>query len=442
MSVLEVDLSFLFVVAVILIWFMIGYQFILTVYGYFNYMKSLKEKKEVDAKEYDLPSCTILIPAHNEDKVIGQTIEAMLRLNYPKDKLEIIVINDGSKDRTKEIIQHYASLDSRVVLFDVPKGEGGKGKSRALNLGIRQAKNDIIAIYDADNTPDANALRYLVIQLTTHKDLGAVLGKFRTVNKNTNLLTKFINIETLSFQSMLQAGRWQMHRIATLPGTNFVMWKWLIYKLGGWDEEALTEDSELSIRIYQEGYKIKFIPYSITYEQEPQEWKVWIKQRMRWVRGNNYVIAKFFKQIPKFKNKRLAFDLLYNLSLYYVFFAAILISDVLFIISALNLVSIALPGPYTFVWIMAFFLFILEITLAISFDEEESIKNIFLIVLSYFSYCQLWIYIVVKAIYSEYIKREKRTWDKTVRFEVKPSQITQPQVETTKKELKDELQSK
>jgi cellulose synthase/poly-beta-1,6-N-acetylglucosamine synthase-like glycosyltransferase len=217
---------------------------------------------------------------------------------------------------------------------------------------------------------------------------------------------------------MLQAGRWQMHNIATLPGTNFVMWNWLIKKLNGWDEEALTEDSELSIRIYQAGYKIKFIPYAITYEQEPESWRVWIKQRMRWVRGNNYVISKFAKQLTKFKNRRLAFDILYTLALYYVFFAAIIISDLLFIIGLLNLVSISLPGPYTFVWVMAMILFIFEIMLAISYDNEDSLGKIGLILLMYFSYCQLWIYIVLKAAYSEYIKKEKNTWAKTIRFNV------------------------
>ena len=418
MSVLEIDLSFLFVVAVIVIWFMIAYQFALTVYGYINFIKSMKEKKEIDEMNFDYPTCSILIPAHNEEKVLGKTIEAMMKLVYPKDKLQILVINDGSTDKTKEIIQSYSQMDSRVELFDIPEGEGGKGKSRTLNIGRRAAKGDVIAIYDADNTPDENSLRYLVAQLLLHKELGAVIGKFRTVNKNKNFLTKFINIETLSFQSMLQAGRWQMHNISTLPGTNFVMWTWLIEKLNGWDEEALTEDSELSIRIYEEGYKIKFIPYAITYEQEPESWKVWIKQRMRWVRGNNYVIAKFFKDIPKFKNRRLAFDLLYTLALYYLFFAAIVISDFLFIISALNLVSMSLPGPYTFVWIMAFILFIFEITLAISFDREDSASKIWLIIIMYFSYCQLWIYIVLKAAYSDYIKKEKRTWAKTVRFDL------------------------
>jgi cellulose synthase/poly-beta-1,6-N-acetylglucosamine synthase-like glycosyltransferase len=426
MSFLELILSFFFVVAVILIWFMIAYQFVLTVYGYINLVKSLKEKSLVDGMEFDYPTCSILIPAHNEAKVIGKTIESMMKMEYPEGKLQIIVINDGSTDETKEIIEHYSAIDPRVELYDIPKGEGGKGKSRTLNIGIRAAKGEVIAIYDADNTPDKHALRYLVAQLIQNKELGAVLGKFRTVNKNRNLLTKFINIETLSFQSMLQAGRWQMHNIATLPGTNFVMWNWLIKQLNGWDEEALTEDSELSIRIYQEGYKIKFIPYAITYEQEPESWRVWIKQRMRWVRGNSYVISKFAKQIPKFKNRRLAFDILYTLALYYVFFAAIIISDLLFILGLLNLVSISLPGPYTFVWITALVLFIFEIILAISYDGEDSVKNIGLILVMYFSYCQLWIYIVLKAAYSEYIKKEKRTWAKTIRFDVEKSKEKTP----------------
>ena len=421
MTFLEVDLSFLFVVAVILIWFMIGYQFVLTFFGYLNYVKSLKEKKLLEGKAFDYPGCTILIPAHNEEKVIARTIEAMLRLEYPKEKLKIMVINDGSTDGTRDIIEGYARADRRIELFDVPKGEGGKGKSRALNLGVQRVTSDVIAIYDADNTPDKDSLRYLVAQLLTNNELGAAIGKFRTINKNVNLLTKFINIETLSFQSMLQAGRWQMHNIATLPGTNFVMWTRLIRQLGGWDEQALTEDSELSIRIYQEGYKIKFVPYAMTYEQEPQSWRVWVHQRTRWVRGNSYVLAKFLRRIPKFRSKRLMFDVLYTLLLYYVFFFAIVTSDLLFILGAANLVSISLPGPYTFVWIMAFFLFLFETMLAISYDGEDKVKQLPILVVMYFTYCQAWIYIVVKAWWLEYVKKEKRTWEKTIRFDVKPS---------------------
>jgi cellulose synthase/poly-beta-1,6-N-acetylglucosamine synthase-like glycosyltransferase len=175
----------------------------------------------------------------------------------------------------------------------------------------------------------------------------------------------------------------------------------------------------LTIRIYERGYKIKFIPYAITEEQEPQSWRVWLRQRTRWVRGNNYVIAKFFRHILRFRNRRLAVDLLYTLSLYYVFFIAILISDLLFLVSVLNLVTMSLPGPYTVVWAMAFILFIFEILLAVSFDGEDRFRNLALILLMYFTYCQFWIYLVVKAFYLDYIKREKRSWDKTVRFEVR-----------------------
>jgi len=425
MTLLELDLSALFVFAVILIWFMIGYQFLLTVYGCINFLRSAREKKEIDAMNLDLPSCTIIIPAHNEEKVIQRTLEAMGQLEYPNGRLRILVINDGSSDRTREIIQEMAKHNHRVVLYDVPQGQGGQGKSRALNLGIRQVESDVVAIYDADNAPDPCALRYLVTQLVLHPELGAVLGKFRTLNKNATLLTRFINIETLCFQSMLQAGRSQFHHIATLPGTNFVMRTALIRQLHGWDEDALTEDSELSVRIYEQGYVIRYIPYAITWEQEPQEWRVWIRQRMRWVRGNNYVIGKFFRRIPQFKNRRLGFDLLYTLALYYVFFAAIVISDLLFIVSALGLVGIALPGPYTAVWILAFILFIGEMLVTLSYDREDTLRNLGLAVVMYFTYTQLWMFIVMKAWWSDYVRKEKRVWAKTERFDIVQS------VETT-----------
>jgi len=420
-SLLELDLSIVFLVSVILIWFMIGYQLVLTLAGFFHYRHSYKEKRRIDGMEFDFPRVSILIPAHNEEKVIAYTVEAMMNLEYPHDKLDILVINDGSSDTTAEIVQRYANQDARVRLYNVPKGEGGKGKSRALNLGLTQTDAEFIAVYDADNTPLPSALKYLMAQLLEDETLGAVLGKFRTVNKNSNLLTRFINIETLSFQSMLQAGRWKLFKVATLPGTNLVIRRHLLDKLHGWDEDAITEDSELSIRIYMEGHRIKFVPYSITYEQEPESWSAWIKQRTRWVRGNNYVGKKFLKEIPAFKNKFLAFELTYLLSLYYVFFIAILSSDVLFLLGLFNVVVISLPGPYTTVWIVALFLFLLEILLALSYDREDKFSNVLLVLLMYFTYCQFWIYIVGKAIYLDVIKREKQTWVKTVRFDVKPA---------------------
>ena len=120
MTVLEVDLSFLFVIAVILIWFMIAYQFVLTVFGFINYVKSMKEQKKVDGETFDYPTCAVLIPAHNEEKVIGATIASMLNFEYPHDKLRVIVINDGSTDSTKEIQE--ARPKSRIVQHSGRRG--------------------------------------------------------------------------------------------------------------------------------------------------------------------------------------------------------------------------------------------------------------------------------------------------------------------------------
>ncbi len=413
----ELILHIFFVIAVILIWFMIAYQLVLTAAGYFHYQRSRKEKKTIDGTSFQFPKVSVLIPAHNEDKVIGKTLTAMLEFDYPHNKLEVIIINDGSSDGTAEIVSEIAASDPRVRLMNVPRGEGGRGKSRALNLGLRWVTSEYVAIFDADNTPEPSSLKYLVAELMLHEELGAVLGKFRTVNRSRNLLTRFISTETLSFQGILQAGRWKLMRVATLPGTNFVIRKHLLDKLGGWDENAITEDSELSIRIYMEGYKIKYIPYAITWEQEPESWKVWIGQRTRWVRGNNYVVAKFFKEIPFFKSKRMAIEILYFLSLYYVFLVAIVLSDILFILGALDLIVIKVPGPYTAVWMLALVLFFWEIVLVLSYDREDRLPAILLIILMYFTYCQLWIYIVGRSLYLDIIKREKRTWLKTIRFD-------------------------
>jgi cellulose synthase/poly-beta-1,6-N-acetylglucosamine synthase-like glycosyltransferase len=420
-TALQLDLSIVFVVAVILIWFMIAYQLILTVAGFFHVLRSARERREVDGIALAYPNVAVLIPAHNEAKVIRTTLEAMLAFDYPADRYEVLVINDGSTDGTGAIVQELAERDPRLRLVNIPEGEGGRGKSRALNVGLGHTDAGLIAVYDADNTPEPSALRYLVAQLLLHPELGAVLGKFRTVNRDRNLLTRFINVETLSFQSIVQAGRWKLFRVSTLPGTNFVIRRKLLDDLGGWDEAAITEDSELSIRVYMEGFRIKPIPYAVTHEQEPETWKVWFGQRTRWVRGNNYVATKFLGQIPRFRRKALAVEILYLLSLYYVFFVAIAASDLLFVAALLRLVAIPLPGPYTAVWILAFLLFIMEILLALSYDHEDSVAKVGLVVLAYFTYCQLWLVVVARALWLDLVRRQGRTWVKTVRFDRDPA---------------------
>lgn len=409
----------LFVLSVILIWFMLVYQFVLFFLGFLYSYRTQREKRRLIAGEIELPSVSILIPAHNEEVVIDNTLKAVTSLDYPEDRFEIIVINDASTDRTGEIVEGWVSRFSNLRVVHMSAEEHAGSKAAALNRGTRFARFENIAIYDADNTPEPDALKHLAIQLVTHKKLGAVIGTFRTVNRKRNLLTRMINIEGLSFQWIVQAGRWMLMRVCSLPGTNLLIRRSLLESLGGWDENALTEDADLSIQIYQAGYQIKYVPYAITWEQEPEKLSTWFRQRTRWVRGNNYVVVKHARQLLKIRPRRLGIELLYTMSLYYIFFAAILLSDVLFILGLLGIFRIMLPGPYNEVWLLAYLLFFGELILALSREKgEDSFVNAVLILLSYFTYCQLWIPVVIKGFYDDFILKKARTWAKTERFQV------------------------
>ncbi|HBE8952690.1 TPA: glycosyltransferase family 2 protein [Clostridioides difficile] len=411
--------EYLFVFSLFSIWSLLLINIILAMGGYIFYFKNFdKEIKEID--EY--PMISILVPAHNEAKVIGRTVESLLLLNYPKSKMELIVINDNSSDNSKEILENIKDRynNYNFTIINTDSLTGGKGKSNALNIGYTISKGDFIAVYDADNTPDKNALRYLVQTIVMNDELGAVIGKFRTRNKNKNLLTKFINIETLSFQWMSQAGRWQLFNLCTIPGTNFILRRSIIEEIGGWDSKAIAEDTEISFRIYKLGYKIKLVPQSITWEQEPETVKVWIKQRTRWAKGNIYLLMKYIKNIFKQGRNKIVFDIAYFFSVYFLFLTSVIISDILFVLSISKLVEISIPINFFLIWILSYLLFIIEVSISLTIEKgEATIENIFIVAIMYFTYSQLWLFVAIKGMI-EYLKdiifKREVKWYKTERF--------------------------
>jgi len=165
-------INYLFVISVILIWFMLGYQLLLFLLGFYYSRKSAQEKVKLAQRNPRLPSISILIPAHNEALVIQRTLEAILASDYPADHLEVVVVNDGSTDSTASIVQRIVNQDERVRLINIPPGLGGKGKSAALNAAFRLARHDVIGIYDADNQPEPLALRFLAQQLVSDPSHG------------------------------------------------------------------------------------------------------------------------------------------------------------------------------------------------------------------------------------------------------------------------------
>jgi cellulose synthase/poly-beta-1,6-N-acetylglucosamine synthase-like glycosyltransferase len=412
-------LDTLFVAAVTLIWFMLAYQSVLFFLGHRYYSQvRRKGRKGPAVPDAELPAVSILVPCHNEEKVIAHTLKALLSLDYPAGKLEVLVINDGSTDRTAEIAAGFVS-EGRVRLLNVPAPLAARGKSGALNYALRQAKNPVLAIYDADNLPDPGALRPLVAQLVSDPSLAATIGMYRAWNRHRALLTRFLNIEGIGFQWILQAGRWMLMKLVTLPGTNYVIRKSVVEDLGGWDEQALTEDSELTIRIYRAGYRVQFVPSSVSWEQEPETVKVWFRQRRRWVRGSNYLFQKYASTLFQTRPRRIGLELLYSLALYYVFFLAVVVSDLLFLLSLAGLIRIGVPGPYGMLWLFAYATFVMQLIIALSCEEgEDTPSNILLTFVMYFTYCQLWIPVVAAAFYDDFIIHREIKWAKTERVEV------------------------
>lgn len=414
-------IDYLFLYSLFAIWALLLFNVRLAFAGYSFYLETMAWKIDIIHGISSHPKVSILVPAHNEDKVIEHSILAMLKLDYPREKLEIIVINDNSKDKTGEILQGLKSRypDRKIKIVTTDDRTGGRGKANALNIGLKHAHGEYIVVYDADNTPEVMSLRYLVAEIMSSDQYGAVIGKFRTRNKEASLLTRFINIETLSFQWMVQGGRWKLYRLCLLPGTNFIMRKKLLEEIGGWDTRAIAEDTELSIRIYLKGYQIAFMPKAVSWEQEPETLRVWLRQRTRWVKGNIYVLNKYlFSSLKGFGP--IILDLGYRFVESFLFLSAVIISDIIFVLGLVGIDKISLPGNFLIIWLLAYILFVLEINISLALEKGElNLDNFLVVMLMYFTYCQCWLVVCVSGIYS-YIKdavlRREHVWYKTERF--------------------------
>ena len=412
--------NMLFVFSLIMIWTMLLYHMFLMQGGFWHFMTYRKPIPEWRKNMVNLPKVSVLIPAHNEEVVVAATLRAMSRINYPKDRLEVILINDNSSDRTGEIAQSFADEFPFIKVVKTTPEYAGKGKSSALNYGLTQSSGEILVVYDADNTPEKDGVYYLVMGLLNDPDAGAIVGKFRVTNAYETLLTRLINIETICFQWMAQAGRWKWFRIATIPGTNFSIRRSIIDELGGWDEKALAEDTELTIRVYELGWHIRFFPAAITWEQEPQTLKVWWKQRTRWARGNQYVVLKFMGQLFELKRKKIVFDIFYFFFTYFLFFFGVILSNSLFVLNLFFDIGLEVGNMTMVLWILAFLLFVTEVFVTLSIERSEfNLQNFFTVILMYFTYSQLWIVLVIYSLYLE-MKRvlfnQDVKWYKTDRF--------------------------
>ncbi|MFH0929289.1 MAG: glycosyltransferase family 2 protein [Candidatus Aenigmatarchaeota archaeon] len=221
---------------------------------------------------------SLIVPARNEEKVVGNCLKSLLDLKYPKNRLEIIVAIDGSKDRTEKICK---SFGSRVkVIKSSPK----TCKGDALNSVIPKAKGEIIGIYDADCIVDKNCLKK-VAKRFENKDIAGVCGNLKSHNKNQSIIARSLALET-SFISFIEYFLNSKGANTHFFGKNMFIRKDVLMKVGCFDTQTFVEDIEMSLKLKDRGYKTVFEPEAIAWNEEPPSFKAFFKQRIRWARGS------------------------------------------------------------------------------------------------------------------------------------------------------------
>jgi cellulose synthase/poly-beta-1,6-N-acetylglucosamine synthase-like glycosyltransferase len=230
----------------------------------------------------DVPSLTVLVPAFNEEGTISDTIKSLLNSDYPKDKLEIIVINDGSTDNTAKIVREFKG----VKLFD----KENTGKANSINQAIKKAKGDLIAIVDADSFPEELTLLKLA-NLLIDKKVGGVTSCILARNKKTFLE----KLQAVEYTVIVWARKLFefVDSVSVTPGACSMYRKSAVVDVGGFDEENITEDIEICWNLISKGYKIRMNLSAFTWTSVPTKFKVWWNQRVRWYIGGMQTLFKY-----------------------------------------------------------------------------------------------------------------------------------------------------
>lgn len=429
--------DFVLLVTIISIWTAVTEAIIIMVGAIRFLSRQNRNKFVVPASMEDYPSVTVLVPAHNEDMVVAITAEHILRLNYPQEKLQIIMIADNCTDQTVAKLKELKSRPSYQHRdFEIMERKGTGGKSGALNDALLKTKGEWICVYDADAAPEKNALMFLMQKALEKPDLyGAVFGRNKARNRGQNFLSKCINQELVTIQRVHHTGLWELFKIGTIPGTNFIVNTALMREIGGWDENAITEDTAVSFEIMKKGKLIALAPQAEAYQQEPEQLSVYMKQRGRWSKGNFHVIMDNFHHLFDRTSWRIKLHIMYYAASYFWFMLAILVSDVIFLANiGYQIVRLFVPdvqSPFQFsgdvyvylviAWALMYFIYVLQINLALASDIGQSnTENFVISCLSYFTYAQLFLIISVKAFWTICVDkitgRQGNKWYKTQRF--------------------------
>lgn len=255
-----------------------------------------------------LPTCSVIVPAYNEGKLVWETLMSLAASDYPMEKLQIIGIDDGSKDDTWSWIQKAkAQLGDRIAIYKQPKNSG---KRHALYRGFKLATGEVFVTVDSDSIVKPDTLRNLVSPFVTNQNCGAVAGNVRVLNNESGIIPRMLNVSfTLSFE-FIRSAQSMIGSVFCTPGALAAyrsdavlscLEEWVNQTFMGKPSD-IGEDRAITNMVLRQGYQVLFQKNSYVYTNVPEKYKGLYKMYIRWERSNvreNIMMGKFI-----FKNFR------------------------------------------------------------------------------------------------------------------------------------------
>lgn len=379
----------------------------------------------IDIDTADWPMITVFIAAHNEEKVVAGCLEALLDSNYPSHRLKIVPVNDRSTDRTRSIIDDYvARYPGRITPFHRLHGKGGK--SAALKDALSYVAGDIVIVFDADYVPGRGLLKQLVAPFFD-PEVGAVMGRVVPMNTGSNLLTRMLDLERSGGYQVDQQARMNLRLVPQYGGTVGGVRCSAVAAVGGWHDDILAEDTDITYRLMLNGWKTVYSNRAECYEEVPEDWAVRIKQVMRWSKGHNQVMARYWYQFltSPYLSLRERLD---GMLLLLVFIMPLLLLSGWLIVVALyfsnagSLLNRLIPAFALMAFsTMGNFAAFFEIAIAVLLDGNRKRLRLLPFNLLCFFISLLSISRATYSLFIDWIFKREMVWDKTVRYRQPPS---------------------
>ncbi len=376
-------------------------------------------KKQDPVEEWEVPPfVTLIVPAHNEEYTIAETVTSLASIEYYYNgevNFELIVCNDGSEDRTGEELAKLKDKFPHLKIITRVPPRSGKGKGFVLNDALEISKGEIVAVFDADARVDPDFLSIIVPYLNDPEVQG-VQSRIKMYNKDENWLTYMQHVELAGFGNIVRA-KDILGKAGFLGGNGQLVKKDAIYGGGGWDGFAITEDLNLSVKLMIEGNAIRYCGETWVYQEAVPTWRQLFRQRARWAIGNFETLfiygTKIIKSpMPVFR----MFGVLEHVAFYglnmLVFFG--------FLVFAVNLIGWFLLDQTTImrmdapliIGIISAFGFFPGAVITLSRDRVSFFKLLYG-VFGYWLYCFHLIPLFFITSY-QMLTRKERTWAKTV----------------------------